>query len=150
VIVALVREQREWLISRFAQGVKTRRWSEPLQTFLERRYPRETVDYHRRFAELAGGVQHGNIVVRLFERDRLRDGDARSEVLGLAGTDVSDLLDDEKDTNASASLVEIEALRRINARPAAEAPRGRGFLRRARAYSHKMGWQPATDLYRLV
>ena len=49
-----------------------------------------------------------NVIVRPFDRHHLQGGDARTDLYALAGVDVADLLRDEPDLNASASVEEVQ------------------------------------------
>ena len=58
-VVAYVREQREWLVSRYAQAVKSRRWSLPLEQYVQNTYETPGLNYAKVFRELSESDRQG-------------------------------------------------------------------------------------------
>lgn len=150
VAVAYVREQREWMISRYAQAVKTKRLTESLQDFLAARGKRGQMDYNGSFRSFVETFGRENFVPRIFRRALLHGGDVRSDMFHIAGCDVTDLLDEDTDTNASASILELEALRTINIYYPKGPFNSRVFLRLCSQLCEEKGWAQSHDLYRLA
>jgi cephalosporin hydroxylase len=132
IAVFYVREQREWLVSRWAQGLKSQGWATTLDDYIAGRLQRarETaiLTYGVRCAQIASVFGRENLIVRRFQRDALEGGDARIDVFSLAGVDVSDLVSDTRE-NTSASLEESVMVRLVNALPESAAFDSRAFLR---------------------
>jgi hypothetical protein len=149
VVVAYVREQREWLISRYAQAVKSRRWTMSLEEYLRERYHSSYLNYAERFEALAQVLGRENLSVHLFQRDGLTDGDVRIDLFDLMKLNVRDIISDDPDANASASVEEVETMRVVNALPGSGI-NNREFLRRSQVYFRQRRWQANRELYRLA
>lgn len=150
VAIAYVREQREGLISRYAQAVKRGRWTKSLTEYLEERYRARALDYLPHFRRLSKVFGRENLIVRIFEGDRLRKRDVRADLFDLAGVDVSDLIADDPVANASASVEQIEVLRTVNELAGPGEFNPRPFLRRSDRLFAERGWEPTTELHRLA
>jgi hypothetical protein len=149
-VVAYVREQREWMISRYAQAIKSKRWTMPLEQYMLDGYTAPGLDYLSTFntwAELAGREQ---LTIRIFERDRLEGGDARTDLMKLTGVEADDLISDDPTANASVSVEELEVARLASAATDPPNFNPRGFFRHTREMMDEKGWAPTTELYRLV
>jgi hypothetical protein len=148
IAVLYVREQREWLISRWAHGVR-QGWAMPLEQYLRdhaaRGHTGPKLDYRQRCRRLAAVFGAENVVVRRFARDTLTGGDVRRDLLDIAGVDATGLLDRAGADNPSLSLAVAVALRRANAAHGDALDR-RAFLRRAAAQEAAS----RRDLYRLA
>ncbi|UGS35132.1 hypothetical protein [Capillimicrobium parvum] len=149
-----LREQREWLVSRWAQGLKSHRWTVPLDdyvaTHIAEGFEVPHLDYRPRCARLAEIFGAENLVLRRFTKVALRGGDVRLDLFELLGTDVSDLAADEPTANASASIDEVVAMRILNGLPRGPMFNPRPFLRYAENYAGLQGWTRERQLYRLV
>lgn len=148
VAVLYVREQREWLVSRWAHGVR-QGWDMPLERYLRdhaaRGHTAPKLDYRQRCRRLASVFGADNLVVRRFARDLLAGGDVRRDLLEIAGIDPAGLLGDDAADNASLTVATAVALRRANAAHGDGLDR-RAFLRRAAAQDGER----RHDLYRLA
>lgn len=91
VAVFYVREQREWLIARWAQRRTTPGWTATLDDYLTRGMAQDSLDYGARCTDLARAAGRENVVVRRFMPGALTGGDIRVDLLALAGIDVTDL-----------------------------------------------------------
>jgi hypothetical protein len=149
VALAYVREQREWLISRYAQGVKSKRWTMSLEDYVAAEYRSPKLNYRRVFSRLAALCGRDNLVIRVFERPKLAGGDVRVDAFDVLGVDVRELTADEPGANASVSVEEVEVMRFLNGRDGS-AFKPRDFLRHAEEVWRETGWQPDRELFRLV
>ena len=99
------------------------------------------------YAEIFGKE---SLVIRIFERPRLADGDVRVDAFDALGVDVRDLIADDPSANASPSIEELEVMRFINQRAERRQFRPRDFLRHSQELLEQTGLEPTRDLYRLV
>jgi hypothetical protein len=150
VALAYVREQREWLISRYAQAIKSKRWTIPLADYFAQTYRTRKLDYHIVFSRIAELFGRENLVIRIFERAKLRAGDVRVDAFDVVGVDVEGLATEDRQTNASASLEELAVMRFINQTAPTKPFDHRQFLRNSQAFWQETGNEPTKDLYRLV
>jgi hypothetical protein len=150
VAVAYVREQRDWLISRYAQAVKSRRWTMSLEEYLSGNYRSDSLDYLPLFDAMQGVFGPENLVLRVYQRSRLAGGDARADLLGVAGTEVSDLITDDPSANASGSVEEIEIIRIVNGMVGPMQFNPRKFLLRSAGLYRDHDWTPLREFHRLV
>ena len=148
--LAYVREQREWLISRYAQAIKARRWTISLGDFLAKSYHSQNLDYQRLFSTHAEIFGRENLVVRVFERPKLLHGDVRADAFNVLGIDVQDLITDDPRANASASIEEIEVMRFLIEHAERRQFSPREFLLHPQSLWQETGWEPTRDLYRLA
>jgi hypothetical protein len=152
VALFYVREQREWLVSRWAQGLKTHGWSQTLEAFVaeyrDRGFRSTKLRYDLRCTRLAAIFGREHLMVRRFTRRALAGGDARVDAYGVAGVDVTDLVaPDPQHDNASASAEEAVLARIVNALPAGEVLHPAALLRYAQA---RRGEVSRRDLHRLA
>jgi len=147
--VVYIREQREWLISRYAQALKSKRWKIELEDYLREHYNNDGLDYSKKFQALAQVFGH-ELIIRLFRREMLHGGDIRTDLFDLMNVEVVDLIKDQPTINASASVLEMETMRAINAVVSDGAFNHRLFLRRCQTFFEANGWQVSHDAYRLV
>jgi hypothetical protein len=150
IVVAYIREQREWLISRYAQGVKARRWTQSLESYLEQAYRADHLNFVRRFRPLRSVFGPDELIIRIFDRSRLREGDVRTDLCGILGIDNKDLDYTSSNDNASAGVLELEVMRLLNDPNYGKLLDNRRFLRISRELLPRMGWEGDADLYRLV
>lgn len=150
VALAYVREQREWLISRYAQAIKSKRWTMSLEEHLQTSYRSHNLDYHAVFSRTAELFGRENLLIRVFERPKLIDGDVRVDAFTLFGTDVGDLVGDDPNANASPSVEEIEMMRFLNQRAEPILFNPRDFLRHSEVFLRQAEWEPSRELYRLA
>ena len=150
VALAYVREQREWLISRYAQAIKSKRWTLSLEEHLQTSYRSRNLDYHAVFSRTAELFGRENLLIRVFERPKLIDGDVRVDAFTLFGTDVGDLVGDDPNANASPSVEEIEMMRFLNQRAEPILFNPRDFLRHSEVFLRQAEWEPSRELYRLA
>ena len=148
VALAYVREQRGWLISRYAQGVKSNRWTMPLEDYVADEYRAPGLNYRRVFSRLAPLFEGDDLVIRVFERPKLEGGDVRVDAFSVLGVDVRDLVADDPGANESPSVEEVEIMRFMNSRGARF--KSRDFLRHAEEVWRDTGWEPDRELFRLV
>lgn len=147
--IAYVREQREWMISRYAQALKSKRWKIQLEDYLRSQYNNSNLDYTKRFSGLSQ-VFGDDLIIHLFRRDTLTGGDVRSDLFDLVGIDVADLIKDQPTTNASPSVLEMEIMRTINTVAADRPFNHRLFLRRCETFFETNDWKVSHDAYRLA
>lgn len=154
VVVLYLREQREWLVSDWAQGLKSRGLDMPLDQYLldhaARGFTSPTLAYVGRCQRLSGIFGADRLVVRRFQRDALRGGDVRADLMDLIGVQADDLIAAEPRRNESASLEDAVMLRVFNSLPDRGIFDRRAFLRRSRELSDRNGWSRRRDLYRLA
>src|SRR5688572_16423045 len=77
VVICYIREQREWMISKFGQALKKRK-KETLEESLLRSYMNRGLDYEWQFGRLRAVFGKERVVLRIFERARLLNQDVRS------------------------------------------------------------------------
>lgn len=109
-IYLYLREPYEWLVSCYAQYVKSRSLTMDINEYLLRTLPEV------RIAGAIGDLQDvfGNAFeLALYRRDRLKDQDVCSDFFGRLGVELGPI-DTPVDVNASANAVEIEVLRHFN------------------------------------
>ena len=150
VAIVYLREQREWFVSRYAQGVKSKRWTISLDEYVAKSYRNRKLDYHRVLSKHAEIFGKENLVIRLFERPKLHDGDVRIDAFDQLGADVRDLVTDDPQANASPTVEELEVMRFMNQRAQRNQFDPREFLRNAEELRQEAGWEPRKDLYRLA
>jgi hypothetical protein len=155
VAVVYVREQREWLVSRWAQGLKSQGWDTPLEQSLaehaERGYRAPRLDYGLRCRGLAAVFGAENVVVRRFARDALVGGDVRLDLFDVLGVDAAGLVEtDDRSSNPSAALHEVVLLRIANAAQTRGIVERRGLLRFVQRTYERNGWPRRHDLFRLA
>jgi hypothetical protein len=150
VALAYVREQREWLISRYAQAIKSQRWTISLEEYLQSTYRSRNLDYHAVFSRTAELFGRENLLIRVFERPKLIGGDVRVDAFSVLGIDVGDLVGDDPNANASPSVEELEVMRFLNQRAEPRLFNPRDFLRHSEDFLRQAQWEPWTDLYRLA
>jgi hypothetical protein len=150
VLIGYVRDQRDWLISRYAQAIKAKRWTKTLEAYFSEAHVSPSLDYKPLFDRLLDLTEASDLSVRLYDRDRLEGGDVRVDLFGDMGIEVSDLIQDEPIANASASVDEVEAARLVSAMtdPAEFSPRM--FLRYSARRIRAWDAEPVRDLYRLI
>jgi len=105
-----VREPFEWLVSCYAQYVKSRSLTVDVNQYLLQALP------DVRIADAIGDLKEvfgTSFELALYRRDELKDRDICSDFFGRMGIDLGPL-DSAPDVNASANAVELEALRRFN------------------------------------
>jgi hypothetical protein len=150
-VIAYVREQREWLMSRYAQAVKSRRWSLSLEQYLEEAFEIPGLDYADLFQKTAAAVGEERLILRLFDTGDLAGGDVRRDIFDIIGVAVDDLLGEEEEAaNASASAEELEVARLMNAAAPKEVFNPRRFLTQTAKVIADRDWAPERRLYRLV
>jgi hypothetical protein len=149
-VIAYVREQREWLMSRYAQAVKSKRWTLSLDEYMREAFETPGLDYTYLFRRVADAVGRERMTVRLFDRSHLIGGDVRSDIFAQLGVEVDDLLCEEDEANASASVEELEVARLVSAGTTNEEFNPRRFLGAARKLVAERGWSLERRLYRLV
>jgi hypothetical protein len=148
-LIIYLREQREWLVSRYAQAVKSKRWTISLEDYLRRGYSHELLDYAARFRALSTVLKPEQIIIRIYERDKLFGRDVCTDLFSVMGVNAADLISDDTNTNASASVLEVETMRVVNTFVQRDFDH-RAFLQRARRMAESEGWDLTKDLYRLV
>jgi hypothetical protein len=148
--IAYVREQREWLLSRYAQAVKSsKQWTISLEDYLRKSGKTNNLNYAAKFSKVARGVGPENLIVRIYQRDLLSEEDVRCDLFKILNVNVKDLIDDPPDTNASATVLEIELMRTINKMLPSEF-NNRRLMDSAQAAQDRSGWKSSKDTFRLA
>jgi hypothetical protein len=150
VLVGYVRDQRDWLISRYAQAIKAKRWTKTLETYFSDAHVSSSLDYKPLFDRLCSLTEESEVAVRLYDRARLEGGDVRVDLYGLMGVDVGDLIQDDPTANSSASVDEVEAARLVSAMTDPAEFNPRMFLRYSARRIQEWNAEPSRDLYRLI
>ncbi|UGS35128.1 hypothetical protein [Capillimicrobium parvum] len=155
VAVVYVREQREWLVSRWAQGLKSQAWNMPLDEYLtehaQRGFRAPRLDYGLRCRRLAAVFGPENLVVRRFARDALVGGDVRLDLFEVLGLDPSGLVDGaQPSSNVSPAVQEAVLLRVTNAADTRGVVERRAMLRSVARNYERNGWPRCHDLFRLA
>lgn len=149
-VVGYVRNQPEWLVSRYAQGIKSKRFELSLEEYLGRSLNSADPDWLSKFERFEQIVGRDRLHPRLFERARLHRGDVRSDLFTLTGVEVEDLIEDDPSANSSPSVEELEAARLASAATDPRDFNPRRFLRHARRFVQDRGWDVCPDIYRLA
>jgi len=150
VAVIYVRDQRDRLISRYAQGCKSRRFTMTLETYLETSYHSEKHDYLPLLLKIGETFGRENLIVRNFQRDQLKEGDVCDDIYAQIGVEVGDLPRSSDPVNASATVDEVEVMRLVNTIAGEGEFDPRAFMRRTSAYLQTQSPAALTELYRLV
>lgn len=154
IAIAYFREQREWLVSNWAQGLKSHGSSLPLDDYLAehaaRGFVAPTLDYVARADRLRESFGAESVVMRRFQRDALRDGDVRADLMDLLGVEADDLIAAEPRRNPSMAIEDAAMVRILNGLPDRGVWDRRAFLRRSRELARRHGWPRHRDLYRLA
>lgn len=116
-IVAYIREQLDWLSSFYQQAVKARTTTAPIDAFAENYDP----NYRWELQRLAKNFGQENLVVRIYDRERLVGGDVVLDFLSILGVDPAAVPPVSDDANPSIGGALLEAKRRINELGFAEA-----------------------------
>lgn len=109
-IVIYLREQLDWLSSFYQQAVKARLVTATLDVFAERYDP----DYVAVLAPWERVFGRENVVVRVYDRARLVDGDVVADFLSVIGVGPGEVPTLEGDANPSIGGPLLEAKRRLN------------------------------------
>ena len=105
-----LREPYEWLVSCYAQYVKSRNLTMDVNEYLLRTLP------EMRIAGAVGDLHDvfgANFELALYDRDRLKNHDIRSDFFNRLGVELGPI-ESPADVNASANAIEIEVLRHFN------------------------------------
>lgn len=117
VVICYVREQREWMMSRYGQAVKSRKWTNPLEKYLLEAFRTPSLRYGSYLRPLREIFGSDNFRIRIFERHRMVGNDVRKDfcdAIGLPAARMSFLADN---ANASGNLLQIETMRAMNGVP---------------------------------
>jgi hypothetical protein len=154
IAIVYIREQREWLVSNWAQGLKSHGSALPLDAYLTahaaRGFVGPTLEYPVRGHRLQAAFGAENVLVRRFQRDALRDGDVRADVMDVVGIAADDLIAAEPRRNPSMAIEDAALMRVLNSLPDRGVWDRRAFLRRSRELARRHGWPRHRDLYRLA
>jgi hypothetical protein len=152
VVVCYIREQREWMISRYGQAVKARKWTRTLEQYMRESFRSETLRYLTHLRPLRELFGAENLIVRVFERPRLAEGDVRKDLCGILGVPPAAMTFDTGDANASGNLLQIELMRAMNGAPAGRHFRfnNRDFLRTTEELFTSGQMTAPEHMYRLV
>jgi len=106
-----VRDMLDWHVSMYRQRVKSKGWTEPLESLLLDIYnPGNVISKLRHLRELFGE----RLSVHYFSRSSLHRGDVRCDFLHHIGCADADMPEMQAEVNGSASDFEIEVMRRMN------------------------------------
>lgn len=154
LVVLYLREQCEWLVSNWAQGLKSHGWDTTLDGYLSghaaRGFTAPTLAYAGRCRRLRDIFGAENVVVRRFQRDALVDSDVRSDIMRLVGVDANDLIAAEPRVNESVSVEEAVMLRVLNGLPDRGLYDRRQFRRQVYRVFVEENRPRRRDLYRLA
>jgi hypothetical protein len=148
-VLVYVREQREWLMSRYAQAVKRRRWTVRLQDYILS-VNRDRLNHARRIKPLVKIFGRENLSVRVFDGHSLIENDVRKDFLSTLGVDYANWSFRDTEINRSANLLEVELLRAMNALAGNAHFNNARFLDFSATFHKEQGWPSSRDLYRLV
>jgi len=109
-IVIYIREQLDWLASFYQQAVKARLVTAQIDAFAEGYDP----DYLAVLAPWEKAFGRDNLVVRVYDRDRLVGGDVVADFLSVVGLDAAAVPSVSDDANPSIGGALLEAKRRVN------------------------------------
>lgn len=113
------REQCEWLLSDYAQKLKTQDWTLTADECMQQALHGRNLNYYAKYLRLTRLFGREQVHARIYDRDRLIGGDMQSDFLSVMQLDGSGLQNVESSVNASADMVEIELMRLINCNGAA-------------------------------
>jgi hypothetical protein len=109
-VYVYIREPFDWLVSTYAQRVKSRTLTEDVNTYLSNLLPEV------RFGDAVDALHAvfgGDLRVMLYRRDLLKGGDVRRDLFSRMGFDLGEV-EMPPEMNPSANAVEIEAMRHLN------------------------------------
>lgn len=149
VAIVYLREQREALLSRYAHGVKRGVVSDTLTDHIQARFRPALFDYVAVLTAVSAVFGRENLVVRRFERARLRDGDVTSDIAAVMDVDVTDIIPRER-PNASGTIEEIAVMRILNSVAHRDHFDPRTFLEIAAQLREDNGWPCSRELHRLT
>ncbi|WP_428311544.1 hypothetical protein [Hydrocarboniphaga sp.] len=108
------REQCEWLLSDYAQKLKTQNWTLTAEECMQQALHGRNLNYYAKFLRLTRLFDKERVQARIYDRAKLVGGDIQSDFLSVMQVDGDGLQRVDASVNASADMVEVELMRLIN------------------------------------